>query len=711
MLSIVSPSAERIPTPESRVAVEGRPFGPALDQRFLYPSRSHARVLDDVQQALRRRDGLIVVTGEAGTGKTLLCRTLLHEMDEAAFVSVVLDPRVAGDDLVAHILTDFGVTRADSPIPAHARTRALSAALQRFLRELIPVNGYAVIIIDEAQHLEPGVLEQLRLLMNFETDETKLLQVVLVGQPDLEQRLRQPEMRAFDQRVARRCEMQPLSGYEVKRYIDRRLSTAQQLAGSWRGTFTPSAARAVARASHGVPRVVNLVCDLALEMGQQRRTRVIDARTVRAAARRLNVETGARQWPWKTTAAASVAFTVVTGAIMTSWGPASAGTRPSAPAAAVAEGGEAHAASARAVVGMLPVADGINVTVGSFKSPARAAAVAAQIQGLALPAFTRVRGGEWHQVVVGPYVTETEAVAAQKGLVAHGFTNSAVVGESSPTLSDRARSLSPDARALLLMSADRLSLVLQLAEEPKKVASNTVDGSTLQIDIGPVTTRHQAEQLNPGTSIPVIAQVALQDVEVAGREPVMRARVALQGASRNDVRVVGRRVYVDFTPAAAEASSRIAGRLTAAGAEAPALRNTLVRSAGASAPAVGRLTPAPTTTVDSTVEVAPVAVTSTYEDAIAPVVSRLAEIQPFLLSATKAPAPEVLAALAQTFSGLQESLRAIDAPAAAAPSHALLVSAVDHARQSVERDFSGDRAAQARQAIALWTQAAQKKES
>ena len=154
-------------------------------------------------------------------------------------MSMVLDPRVAGDDLIAHILTDFGITRANSPIPMHARRQALSAALQRFLRELIPVNRYAVIVIDEAQHLEPVVLEQLRLLMNFETDEAKLLQVVLVGQPELERRLREPEMQAFDQRVARRCEMQPLSGYEVKRYIDRRLSTAQQLAGSWRGTFTP----------------------------------------------------------------------------------------------------------------------------------------------------------------------------------------------------------------------------------------------------------------------------------------------------------------------------------------------------------------------------------------------------------------------------------------------------------------------------------------
>ncbi|HEY6361430.1 MAG TPA: AAA family ATPase [Vicinamibacterales bacterium] len=701
--------------------------------------------MEDVRQALHRRDGLIVVTGEAGTGKTLLCRSLLQEVGEAAFVSMVLDPRVAGDDLVAHVLTDFGITRANGPIPMHARRQALSAALQRFLRELIPVNRYAVIIIDEAQHLEPAVLEQLRLLMNFETDEAKLLQVVLVGQPELERRLREPEMQAFDQRVARRCEMQPLSGYEVKRYIDRRLSTAQQLAGSWRGTFTPAAARAVADVSKGVPRVVNLVCDLALEIGQQRQVRVIDPSTVRAAARRLNAKGPARQWRWKTPAAAAAAFTMLAGgAMMWPSGPASAmppwgqafrlsqgfgETSPEREAQRLAAGpkwsvtragsgttnGPVMLSAAVAglpgqqtpdVAGVLPVADGITVTVGSFRSAERAATVMAQVQAFALPAFTRVRAAGWHQVVVGPYVTETEAAAAQRGLAARGFTGSAVAGDSSATLLNGAGSVAPDTRALLLVSADRLSLVLQLPGEPKKVAANTVDGSTLQIDVGPVTTRHRAEQLNPAPGVPVIAQVALQDVEGAGREALLRARVALQGASRNDVRVVGRRVYVDFTPEAGEASSRMAGRPTAAGAEAPALRETLrdtpVRSAGAEAPASDAVKAS---------EVEPIAAASSYDDQIGPLVSRLAEIGPFLLSATKAPAPEILGALRQTLTGVQESLRAIGAPPAAAPSHALLLSAVDQARQSVEPDFSGDRTERARQAIASWTQAAQRKES
>ena len=160
---------------------------------------------------------------------------------------------------------------------------------------------------------------------------------------------------------------------------------------------------------------------------------------------------------------------------------------------------------------MLPVVDGINVTVGSVRSAERAAAVTAQVQALALPAFTRVRNGEWHQVVVGPYATETEAATAQRGLAAHGFTGSAVAAESASTLRNRA---STRWRPTPARCCSCLPIVCRSCsscrEEPKKVAANTVDGSTLQIDVGPVTARHQAERLNAATGVPVIANVTLQ---------------------------------------------------------------------------------------------------------------------------------------------------------------------------------------------------------
>jgi general secretion pathway protein A len=653
-----------------------------------------------VQQALRRRDGLIVVTGDAGTGKTLLCRTLLHEMGDAAFVSVVLDPRLTEDDLIAHVLTDFGVTRADLPIPAQVRRRALTAALQGFLRELIPIKGYAVIIIDEAQHLSPGVFELLRLLMNFETDEAKLLQVVLVGSRDLDQRLREPEMHALAQRVARRSEMEPLSGFEVKRYIERRLSTAQHFEGSWHGTFTPAAARAVSSVSKGVPRVVNQVCDLALEIGQEHQTRVVDARIVRAAARRLHMEGTSRSWPWRMTAAATAVFTLV-GAGAMAWTSRSQ----SAPAAVArmattrTAGVSLASAStfpADAAVGTLASASGITVTVGSFKSPDRAAAVAAQIQGLALPAFTRVRDGQWHQVVVGPYLTTEEATAAQRGLTAHGFSDTRTLIEP-PQSQGVGQPGAEDRRAMLLASADRMSLVLQLAEEPKKVVTRQVDGSTLEIDLGPIVSEQRAARLTASAGVPVVASVDLQSITSDQRDPLMRARVVLRGANPSDVRVVGRRVYVDFAPLAR--------------AEAPALpreRNE-----------VPALSPEPNEVArglqPSRQQEPPAAVANPprvdYDAAIKPVLSQLTDAERFLLSATAAPAPEVLAALERMMSDLHTSARAIDAPPAAKESHVLLLAAISQARRAVEPDFSGDRVMQARQAIALWTEAAQRKES
>jgi type II secretory pathway predicted ATPase ExeA len=698
--------------PEGRPlpTLEERPFGPALDQRFLYPSRSYARTVAEVQQALRRRDGLIVVTGDAGMGKTLLCRTLLHEMAEAAFVSVVLDPRVTEDDLIAHILVDFGVTRADLPIPAQVRRRALTAALQGFLGELIPTSAYAVVIIDEAQHLSPGVFELLRLLMNFETDQAKLLQVVLVGQRDLDERLREPDVQALAQRVARRCEMEPLSGFEVKRYIERRLSTAQHFAGSWPGTFTLSATRAVTAVSKGVPRVVNQVCDLALEIGQERDTRVIDASIVRAAARRLHMESAARQWPWRMTAAATAAFTLV-GAGAMAWTSRSQ----SAPVTVVSARTEPTIGTASApfpadaAVGTLPLSSGIIVTAGSFKSSDRAAAVATQIQGLALPAFTRVRDGHWHQVVVGPYLTAEEAAATQRGLAAHGFSDSRTLVEQPRVAPQTA---SEDRRAVLLRSADRTSLVLQLAEEPKKVLTRQVDGSTLEIDLGPLVSEQPAARLNASAAVPVVSRVDLQSVTSSGRDPLMRARIALRDSTPSDVRVVGRRVYVDFMPAFTE------GRLKPAPTSVAAVEAS-VAAAGASEAAAGAGFSRPADARDGSKRTRPTepaagtnaAPSADYTTAITPVIAQLTESERFLLSATAAPTPEVLAALDRMLSDLQASLRAIDAPPAAKESHVLLIAAVSQARRAVEPDFSGDRVMQARQAIALWTETGRRKES
>ncbi|MGC4081139.1 MAG: SMR family transporter [Vicinamibacterales bacterium] len=207
-----------------------RPFSLTPDLRFAYHSRSHTHALDEVTSSLRRREGLIVVTGAVGTGKTMLCRSMLENFESRMFLSVILDPGLEVEDLLRKILLDFGIISGieqsgTGPMSDVTRHQFVSA-LQQFLSSLIPLHAHAVIMIDEAQRLNPRVLEEIRLLSNFETDEAKLLQIVLVGQPELDQVLRSPSMQQLNQRVARRCELQPLSETEVGDYIERRLTVA-----------------------------------------------------------------------------------------------------------------------------------------------------------------------------------------------------------------------------------------------------------------------------------------------------------------------------------------------------------------------------------------------------------------------------------------------------------------------------------------------------
>src|SRR5438034_6303191 len=285
------------------------PFSLTPDLRFVYHSRSHSRALEQVTSALRRREGLIVITGEIGAGKTMLCRTLTEKLDEArTFLSVILDPGLSVSALLHRVLADFGLVspgdpRAREPLTDVTRHQ-LVTTLQQFLASLIPLNAHAVIMIDEAQHLSPSVLEEIRLLSNFETDQAKLLQIVLVGQPNLDDVLRQPDMRQLNQRIARRYELQPLSDTEVADYIDRRLfvaagaaSTADEPdAGPTAGPgeaplvqFTPPAVDVVTAISKGIPRIVNTLCDRSLEVAFERDTHTIDPGIVREAARRLKL--------------------------------------------------------------------------------------------------------------------------------------------------------------------------------------------------------------------------------------------------------------------------------------------------------------------------------------------------------------------------------------------------------------------------------------
>ena len=240
-----------------------KPFSLTPDPKYLYRSESHANGFELLQYAIRRREGFIVVTGDIGTGKTTLCRALLEQIDRRTFTALVLNPFLSEDDLLKLILQDFGVVSREEVKAgrlAGVSKQELIDTLYDFLLGLLPLQASAVLIIDEAQNLPLQVLEQLRILSNLETDKQKLLQIIMVGQLNLQPLLRSPELRQLDQRVSIRYELKPLTRDEVTEYIAHRL----RIAGGDTVSFTVRAAHTVHHLSGGIPRLVNLLCDRSL---------------------------------------------------------------------------------------------------------------------------------------------------------------------------------------------------------------------------------------------------------------------------------------------------------------------------------------------------------------------------------------------------------------------------------------------------------------
>ena len=200
---------------ESYYGFVEKPFSLTPDPKFLYRSPSHAGAFELLQYAIRRREGFVVVTGDIGTGKTTLCRALLEEIDRTTFTALVLNPFLSEEDLLKRILQDFGVISRDDVkrgTLANVTKQELIDALYDFLLGLIPLKASAVLIIDEAQNLPLSVLEQIRILSNLETDKEKLLQIILVGQLNL-----QPLLRVAGAAPARSARVDPLSARAARR--------------------------------------------------------------------------------------------------------------------------------------------------------------------------------------------------------------------------------------------------------------------------------------------------------------------------------------------------------------------------------------------------------------------------------------------------------------------------------------------------------------
>jgi general secretion pathway protein A len=259
-----------------------KPFTIAPDPRYLYMSAQHQEALAHLLYGMNCDGGFVLLTGEVGTGKTTVCRRLLGELPKEADLAVIFNPRLSVVELLETVCDELLI-----PHPAQASVKTLVDLLNARLLETNAAGRKTVLIIDEAQSLSAEVLEQLRLLTNLETDSRKLLQIILLGQPELSAILSRPEMRQLAQRVTARYHLGPLTCEEVKVYVRHRL----EVAGCDRPIFPPAALRKVCRASRGIPRLVNLICDRALLGAYTRNLGTVNRAIVRQAAREVLFET------------------------------------------------------------------------------------------------------------------------------------------------------------------------------------------------------------------------------------------------------------------------------------------------------------------------------------------------------------------------------------------------------------------------------------
>ena len=442
-----------------------KPFSLTPDPKYLYKSESHANAFDLLQYAIRRREGFVVVTGDIGTGKTTLCRAILDQLDRKTFTALVLNPFITEEDLLRIILQDFGVVSREEIKRgrlAGVSKQELIDTLNEFLLSLLPLRAGALLIIDEAQNLPHQVLEQIRILSNLETDKEKLLQIVLVGQLNLGDLLRAPDLRQLDQRISIRYELKPLNREETAAYVAHRLTIA---GGGAAVSFAPRALELVHKYTGGIPRLINLLCDRALLGGYSARTNRITPEMVATAAAgldlakpRLSIGTWLRRRAAAFTAGAAVMAVVAAGV---GYGviarqARSATARPpdtdppapqretiappataAPPSTAAPSPVDEHAAvplsteqndpapqptSGRTLDARATAADAqtYSVLVGSFRHESEAATLSQQLQDLGFRVRTALaessERGAWYQVFVGPY-TDLEQARRDEGRI------------------------------------------------------------------------------------------------------------------------------------------------------------------------------------------------------------------------------------------------------------------------------------------------------
>src|SRR5688572_762308 len=279
-----------------------KPFAITPDPRYLYLSERHAEALAHLLYGINEAGGFVQLTGEVGTGKTTIVRSLLAQTPKNAEIALILNPRMTAPEFLLTLCEELGIGVPDEAIGSG---KDLVDILNDYLLRAHGGGRRVVLVVDEAQNLAPDVLEQLRLLTNLETNTQKLLQIILIGQPELRELLERNDLRQLAQRVTGRYHLDPLSQDETTAYVRHRL----RVAGATTDIFTQLALSEVYRLSSGVPRVINVICDRAL-LGAytQDRHRVTPSIVREAAAEVFGKRIVPRWLPWAATAATGVAL-------------------------------------------------------------------------------------------------------------------------------------------------------------------------------------------------------------------------------------------------------------------------------------------------------------------------------------------------------------------------------------------------------------------
>jgi general secretion pathway protein A len=264
---------------EEYFAFSTPPFSISPDPHFLYLTPQHQEALAHLLHGITAQNGFVLLTGEVGVGKTTLCQSVLDRLPDNTDVAFILNPKLEPDEFFATTCDELGIDHD----PGQHGMRYYTGLISAYLLEAHSVGWNTVLLIDEAQCLSHDLIETIRLLTNLETHEKKLLQIILVGQPQLRDLLAMPSMEQVSQRITARFHLGPLSRKEVKEYVAHRL----RLSGGRKGLFTGRAINRLHKLTRGVPRLINIICDRALMGAYVRRDKRVSSRVLEVSAREV----------------------------------------------------------------------------------------------------------------------------------------------------------------------------------------------------------------------------------------------------------------------------------------------------------------------------------------------------------------------------------------------------------------------------------------